>query len=125
MQSIIYIALGGGLGAVARHLVSEASKRFAGTGFPYGTMTVNILGSLLMGLLMGWLITKQTGETLKLFLATGFLGGFTTFSAFSLDAINLLERKAYTPFFLYVMGSVIIAIIALAIGLVMARRIWT
>lgn len=125
MQSLIYIALGGGLGAVARHLVSEASKRYAGTSFPYGTMTVNILGSLLMGLLIGWLVTKQAGENLKLFLATGFLGGFTTFSAFSLDAINLLERKAYTPFMLYVGGSVIIAIMALWVGLTIARKVWS
>lgn len=125
MQSLIYIALGGGLGAVARHLVSEASKRYAGAGFPYGTMTVNILGSLLMGLLIGWLVTKQGGENLKLFLATGFLGGFTTFSAFSLDAINLLERKAYTPLMLYIGGSVLVAILALWAGLMIARKIWT
>jgi len=124
MNGLIYIALGGGLGAVSRHLVGESTKRAFGAGFPYGTMTVNILGSLLMGLLIGWLVTKEGGENLKLFLATGFLGGFTTFSAFSLDAINLLERKAYTPFFTYVGGSVIVAILALWIGLMIARKIW-
>lgn len=124
MNSLIYIALGGGLGAVSRHLIGEQSKRIWGTDFPIGTMTVNIIGSLLMGLLIGWLLTRQGGENLKLFLATGFLGGFTTFSAFSLDAINLLERKAYSPFILYVGGSVIVAILALWIGLLLARKIW-
>lgn len=124
MNSLIYIAIGGSLGAVSRHLLGEQSRRLWGSDFPFGTMTVNIIGSLLMGLLMGWLLTRQGSEHLRLFLATGFLGGFTTFSAFSLDAINLLERKAYTPFMIYVGGSVIIAIVALWIGLIIARKIW-
>lgn len=123
MNSLIYIALGGGLGAVCRHLVGQASYRSFGDSFPYGTMAVNIIGSLFMGLLIGWLLSRDGGDNLKLFLATGFLGGFTTFSAFSLDAINLLERKAYTPFMLYVGGSVIIAVMALWIGLMIARKV--
>lgn len=125
MNGILYVALGGALGASGRHLVGQWAGRSLGAGFPYGTFIVNIVGSLLMGLLVGWLLTREGGQQLKLFLATGFLGGFTTFSAFSLDAINLLERKAYTPFMIYVGGSVIIAILALWIGLILARKIWT
>lgn len=125
MNGLLYVALGGALGASGRHMVGQWAGRSLSTGFPYGTFIVNVAGSLLMGLLIGWLLAREGGDNLKLFLATGFLGGFTTFSAFSLDAINLLERKAYTPFAVYVGGSVIIAILALWIGLIVARKIWT
>jgi len=124
MNGIFLIAAGGALGAVFRHLVGETTRKAYGSAFPYGTMTVNILGSLLMGLLIGWLLAKQGSDHLKLFLATGFLGGFTTFSAFSLDAINLLESKSYSAFGLYIFGSVIFAIMALWIGLMIARKIF-
>ena len=124
MNGIIYVAIGGALGASARYLTGLWATRQLPAGFPYGTLIVNIVGSLIMGILMGWLLTRDSSETAKLFLATGFLGGFTTFSAFSLDAINLLERKAYMPFFLYVGGSIIIAILALAIGLWIGRRVF-
>ncbi len=124
MNGIFYVAIGGALGASGRHLVSLWAGRSLGAGFPYGTFIVNVLGSLLMGLLIGWLLTREGGDNLKLLLATGFLGGFTTFSAFSLDAINLLERKAHSPFLLYVGGSVIIAIFALWVGLIIARKVW-
>jgi len=123
MNAILYVALGGGLGAAARYLTSEWAGRQLGS-FPYGTMIVNIAGSLLMGLVIGWLLSKSAGsENLKLFLATGFLGGFTTFSAFSLDAMNLLEAKSYGAFSAYVGGSVILAILALMIGLIIARKL--
>ncbi len=125
MNGILYVALGGALGASGRHAVGLWASRSFGEAFPYGTLIVNVLGSLAMGLLIGWLVTKQGGDNLKLFLATGFLGGFTTFSAFSLDAINLLERKSYAPFMIYVAGSVVIAIAALWIGLVLARKVWS
>lgn len=125
MNAILYVALGGGLGAAARFIVGEWAGRKLGD-FPYGTMIVNILGSLLMGLLIGWLMSKATGsQNLRLFLATGFLGGFTTFSAFSFDAINLLEDKSFGPFAIYVVGSVALALVALLIGLYISRKIFT
>lgn len=124
MNGIIYVALGGALGASGRHLVDQWALRNMGTGFPWGTFIVNVVGSLVMGILIGWLMTKHGGQNLKLFLATGFLGGFTTFSAFSLDAITLLERKAYTPFIAYIAGSVIVALFALWAGLTLARKVW-
>ncbi len=125
MNGILYVAIGGALGASGRHLVGLWAGRSLGSGFPYGTFIVNIVGSLLMGFVIGWLLTRDGSDHLKLLIATGFLGGFTTFSAFSLDAINLLERKAYSPFLLYVGGSVIVAILALWAGLMIARKVWS
>jgi len=125
MNGLLYVAFGGALGASGRHLVGQWAQRSLGAGFPYGTFIVNVVGSLLMGLVIGWLMTREGSDNLKLFLATGFLGGFTTFSAFSLDAMTLLERKAFTPFLTYVGGSVLIAILALWIGLMLAKKVWT
>lgn len=124
MQGLFYVALGGAIGASARHLVGIGAKSWFGTGFPYGTFIVNVLGSFLMGLLIGWLALKISGhENLKLFLATGLLGGFTTFSAFSLDAIQLFEKKDYAAFAGYVGGSVILSLLALFLGLIIMRKL--
>ncbi|WP_409432322.1 fluoride efflux transporter CrcB [Litorimonas sp. RW-G-Af-16] len=126
MSSILYVALGGAIGASARHILSQASLRVFGPGFPYGTMAANIIGSLLMGLLIGFLAAKvsNAGNAMRLFLGVGILGGFTTFSAFSLDAFLLLEKKAYGPFIAYVGGSVIISLAALGLGLWVSRGIF-
>lgn len=125
MSSLFYVALGGALGASARHMLGGAVMRVSGPGFPYGTMTANILGSLLMGLLAGWLAARSSGDSaLRLFLGVGLLGGFTTFSAFSLEAMMLLEKKAYAPFAVYVGGSVVLSLMALMLGLVIARKIF-
>lgn len=124
MNSLLYIALGGAIGASARHIVGQAVQKSTGTGFPMGTMSVNVLGGFLMGLLVGWLSMKADGgENWRLFLGVGLLGGFTTFSAFSLDAINLIEKKAYGPFLAYVGGSVILSILALMLGLIVMRKL--
>lgn len=125
MNGIIYVALGGAIGASARHLVGMGTKKWIGTGFPYATLTVNILGSFLMGLLIGWMALKVSGGTnMRLFLATGVLGGFTTFSAFSLDAITLYERKAYSAFGLYVSASVVLSLLGLMLGLFFTRKLF-
>lgn len=126
MISILYIAIGGALGAVARYGLTQASLRMFGPSFPVGTMSANVLGSFLMGLLAGYILTKTSGvsESLRLFLGVGLLGGFTTFSAFSLDSFILLEKKAYGAFFGYVGGSVIIALAALALGLWAAKAVF-
>lgn len=97
--------------------------RAAGPGFPWGTMAVNIAGSLAMGLLIAWLARRSSGDSeLRLLLATGFLGGFTTFSAFSLDAVTLYERGALTAAAAYVIASVTVSILALFGGLWLARQ---
>lgn len=116
------IALGGAIGALARHGVGVLAIRIAGHGFPWGTLTVNIVGSFLMGLLIAWLAARsQLDSQLRLFAATGFLGAFTTFSAFSLDVVTLIERKAVWLAGGYALVSVIAAIAALFAGLLIGR----
>lgn len=125
MNGILYVALGGAVGASLRHMVGLAASRLAGTGYPYGTFIANVLGGLLMGLLAGWLAHKVSGsENLRLFLGVGLLGGFTTFSAFSLDAVMMYERKAYGAMAGYIGSSVILSIGALMIGLIIARKVF-
>ncbi len=122
MLHFLIVALGGALGASGRHLTGLISLKILGAAFPYGTLSVNILGSFLMGVLIAFLV-KKTGfsHEWRLFLATGFLGGFTTFSAFSLDAISLWEKGAYQSAFLYVVASVIFSLLALYGGLMLVR----
>jgi CrcB protein len=124
MHSFLLVALGGAIGAGVRHLVNVVALRLFGPGFPMGTLFVNVAGSLLMGLLAGYLALRYTGgggQGLRLFLATGILGGFTTFSAFSLDAVALWERGAVGPAVLYVAASVVLSIAALVAGLALMR----
>ena len=125
MGSLVLVALGGAIGAGSRHLVSVGMLRLFGSGFPWGTLAVNVLGGLLMGLLAGYLAfrSEEAGQGLRLFLATGILGGFTTFSAFSLDALTLWERGAATAALIYVLLSVILSITALAAGLAAVRAL--
>lgn len=124
MNALVLIFLGGGLGAVSRHLTGAAVMRVTGPGFPWGTLVINIVGCLAMGLLIAWLARRSAGDTeLRLLLATGFLGGFTTFSAFSLDAVSLYERGALTAAAAYVIASVTVSILALFGGLWLARQL--
>jgi len=125
MNGILYVALGGALGASGRHLLGMATLKTLGPDYPYGTLAANVIGGFLMGLLVGWLALKVSGGTnLRLFLGVGLLGGFTTFSAFSLDAVLMYERKAYGALLGYVGGSVILSIGALMIGLILARKVF-
>lgn len=125
MSSILYVAFGGAIGASLRYVLGLAAARSLGPDYPYGTMAANVLGGFLMGVLAGWLAFKISGgENLRLFLGVGLLGGFTTFSAFSLDAMNMLEKKAYGHFIGYTLGSVVLSIGALMIGLMIARKVF-
>jgi fluoride exporter len=118
----IIVFFGAGIGGALRHGVNLASAKLFGLGFPLGTIIVNIAGSLLMGLLAGY-FAFRTGipQHTRLFLTTGILGGFTTFSAFSLDAALLMERHAYWSATAYVLGSVILSLVALFAGLSLFR----
>lgn len=119
MQALAIVFLGGGLGASLRHLVNMGVARFLGVSFPWGTLGVNITGSLAMGFLVAWLATRYEGggQDLRLFLATGVLGGFTTFSAFSLDTVLLIERGEIGLAALYVGASVGLSVLGLCAGL--------
>ena len=118
----LIVFLGAGIGGALRHGINVASVRLFGYGFPFGTLVVNILGSFLMGVLAGYFAFRPgINQHVRLFLTTGILGGFTTFSAFSLDTALLIERHAYGMAAGYVVGSVAAAIAALFFGLAMFR----
>lgn len=122
--TITSIAAGGAMGALARHGVNVVSSHALGTGFPYGTLFVNIMGSFIMGcLIASFAHIWQPPKTVQPFLITGFLGAFTTFSTFSLDAVALYERGAYMLSAGYIAGSVILSIGALFAGLTLIRGI--
>jgi CrcB protein len=117
----LLVFIGGGLGAVARHGANRAGLAWFGPGFPWWTLAVNVTGSFLIGLLAGLFGTMETGHNARLFLITGVLGGYTTFSAFSLDALTLWERGEMMQAGGYVLGSVILSLIAAALGLMILR----
>lgn len=122
MGNILIVAAGGAVGSVTRHLVGTASLRLFGSGFPVGTMVVNIVGSFLMGVFIELLAQRfSASEQLRLLVATGFLGGFTTFSAFSLDFITLWQRGETVAAVAYATVSVIVSLLALAGGLALVR----
>jgi CrcB protein len=118
----LIVILGAGIGGALRHGVNVGSARLFGYGFPFGTMIVNVAGSFLMGLLAGYFAFRPgIGQHMRLFLTTGVLGGFTTFSAFSLDTALLVERHAYGMAAGYAVGSVAASVSALFFGLALFR----
>ncbi|MDO9609978.1 MAG: fluoride efflux transporter CrcB [Brevundimonas sp.] len=125
MTRFLLVAAGGALGSMARFGLGLLAARLApNAGWPMGTFAANVLGGLAMGLLIGWLAFKGGAqqETIRLFAAVGVLGGFTTFSSYSLEAVMMIERRDYALAAAYVVGSVVLAIVALFIGLMVARR---
>jgi CrcB protein len=124
MLNIALVATGGAIGASLRHLVGSASLKLVGRNFPWSTLIVNIAGCLAMGVFLGLLARRyNVSNELRLFVATGILGGFTTFSAFSLDIAALWGRGALLPAFFYGAGSVLGSLFALFLGLWLARSL--
>lgn len=124
MKFMFLAAAGGAIGASARYLVGVSAVRLLGHGFPWGTLIVNIAGSLLMGILIeAWALRFNAPQDVRVFMTTGILGGFTTFSAFSLDVVTLFERKDYGSALFYLLGSVGLSIFALFAGLYIAREL--
>lgn len=122
MTAALLVFLGGGIGAVLRHGANRLGAAWLGTGFPLSTLAVNVLGSLLMGVLAGLLAEgPAASQHLRLFLTTGVLGGFTTFSAFSLEALTLWERGQPGLAAAYVAGSVLLSLGAVALGVAATR----
>ena len=118
----LIVFLGAGIGGALRHGVNVGAARLFGYGFPFGTLIVNVLGSFAMGVLAGYFAFRPgIAQHMRLFLTTGILGGFTTFSAFSLDTALLVERHAYGIALGYAVGSVAASISALFFGLAMFR----
>lgn len=124
MYHLLLVAIGGAVGASLRHLTGLATMRLFGSGFPWGTLAVNIVGSFAMGAFVE-LLARRLGASneLRLFVATGILGGFTTFSSFSLDFAALFERGAQAIAFGYVAVSVIGALLAIFAGMWLVRTL--
>jgi CrcB protein len=116
-MTYLFIALGGALGAVLRYVIA------AGVVFPLGTLTVNVIGSFMMGLAFVWFSTKTAGQW-PLFVMTGFLGGFTTFSAFSLDVLKLVEAEKYVNAGGYVIASVVFSVLAIFAGVYVMKAVY-
>lgn len=122
MERFVLVAAGGAAGAAARYAISLGANRWFGPGQVWGTLAVNVVGSLLMGVLIGALAARgEDGERWRLLLGVGVLGGFTTFSAFSLEAYGLIERRVWGEAALYVAASVVLSLAALAAGVALAR----
>ena len=122
MINYLLVFFGGGLGASLRHTVNLVCARLLGTAFPYGTFLINISGSIVMGLIAGYLAFKGGAtQHWRLFIMTGILGGYTTFSAFSLDTALLYERGALGLAAFYLLGSVALSIAGLFGGLALVR----
>ena len=123
-MNILIVFLGGGFGAVCRYLFGVGFVRLSGPSYgPLSTFAINVLGSLFMGLLIGLLArTTGTNDRWRLLLGVGALGGFTTFSSFSLEAVMMIERRAYGLAASYLLGSVILGVVGLMLGLMIMRR---
>ncbi|MAP93714.1 MAG: fluoride efflux transporter CrcB [Ponticaulis sp.] len=123
-QHLLLAALGGAIGAAGRFSTGALMLKLMGPGWPWGTYTVNIFGSLVMGLVIGWFAHKGgAAGNAQIFLTTGILGGFTTFSAFSLETARLVETKAYTQAALYAGSSVILGVLMVFAGLLIMRKV--
>lgn len=126
MTNWLWVALGGAAGSVARYGLGVQAGRWLGSGWPYGTFGANVMGGLLMGLLAGWLAHRGGAdqERWRLLLGVGALGGFTTFSAFSLETALMIERREWGQAIGYAGLSAVLAIAALFGGLMIARRVF-
>jgi CrcB protein len=123
-MTYLIVFLGGGIGSALRHGVNLAAARLLGIAFPYGTLTVNVVGSLIMGLLGGYFAFRgDASQHWRLFLTTGILGGFTTFSTFSLDCFLLWERHQFLSLAAYLLGSLVLSIGAVGAGVFVVRNL--
>ena len=125
MDKLLLVAAGGAIGAVARYLTGTHTLRLFGAGWPWGTLAVNVLGGLAMGVLVGVLALRGGAdqERWRLLLGVGVLGGFTTFSAFSLDVALMIERRDWLAAFAYSTLSVVASVAALFAGMLLVRKL--
>ncbi|GMQ87992.1 MAG: fluoride efflux transporter CrcB [Gammaproteobacteria bacterium] len=124
MNQVLAIAGGGAAGALLRYWISSGVYLLVGRGFPYGTLVVNVLGSLLMGFLYIWLLERSlAGTAMRAFVLIGLLGAFTTFSTFSMETLNLVEAGHMGRAILNILVSVVLCIGAAALGVMLARQL--
>lgn len=125
MQHLFLIAAGGALGAVSRHAVNQACLRYIGPEYPWGILAVNVAGSFALGLLVGWLALagRPDATEMRMALGVGFLGAFTTMSAFALDIVLMLERRELLTALVYGGGTVMASILAVMAGLFLMRAV--
>ncbi len=122
MLHTLLVMAGGAIGAALRFHLGKAAGRLLGPGWPWGTLCANVIGGIAMGLFAGWLAARSDGgESLRLFVAVGVLGGFTTFSAFSLETMLMIERGETLSALAYVAASVLLSVAGLAAGLSVMR----
>jgi CrcB protein len=123
MLSLAYVAVGGALGSMCRYMLMTGVTRYLSPSFPYGTFAANVLGSFLLGVLIAVIATMAPARArdLHLLLAVGFLGGFTTFSAFTMDAFMLMEKGLLMESILYVFGSFVVSLLAFIAGMYIIR----
>jgi CrcB protein len=126
MEKVLLVFLGGGFGSLARYGVGLLTTKLFGTVWPYGTFTVNVVGGFAMGLLIGFLAHRGgvDQDRWRLLVAVGVLGGFTTFSSFSLDVVYMIQRRELGPAAIYILLSVVLSVTALFFGLLATRRIF-
>ena len=124
MQTILFIAIGGAIGSILRFLLSQKINQWLGLSFPYGIFTVNVLGCLLIGFLSALLVEcLALPPVWRMGILVGLLGGFTTFSSFTLDALSLFERGAVIAAISYVLSSVVFCLLATLFGLFLGRNV--
>lgn len=121
----VYIAIGGALGSVFRYMTILATERFLGHAFPYGTLTVNVLGALVMGMVVGYIhhLNPDSNPQIKSFILVGLLGGYTTFSSFSLDALTMIQNDQIASLMLYITVSVGLSLLGIWSGYQIVRGI--
>jgi CrcB protein len=126
MEKLLLVFLGGGVGSLARYAVGLLTTRQFGAAWPYGTFTVNVVGGFAMGFLISFLAHRGgvDQDRWRLLVAVGVLGGFTTFSSFSMDVVYMIERRDLGPAAIYTLLSVVLSVTALYFGLLTARRIF-
>jgi len=116
-QAILLTGAGGFVGSILRYLTGEILRKFWENPFPVGTMVVNVLGSLIIGIVAGWLAKSSMGDSwLKFMIITGFCGGFTTFSSFTFENLQLLKSGNYTTSAIYIFSSIILGLVAVFLG---------
>ncbi|HEX5455979.1 MAG TPA: fluoride efflux transporter CrcB [Candidatus Saccharimonadales bacterium] len=116
-MTVLFISLAGGSGALARFIVDGLVRTRLGRRFPWGTMLINISGSLILGIITGLFLNHKVGMNTKLILGTGFCGGYTTFSTASFESVRLIEEKLYSQAFYQIMGSLVFSVAFAGLGI--------